>query len=493
MRSNKRIPDYEFGNLVGRAGRPGFGVEGRSLVLFKPHTNQEGQYKTLINQLRQTYNPLGRSPLAELLKHLFLEWKKVSNSEQETEFFTWLEQTNPITDNETSTDLIETLDSLDAILLAAIVEAEELAQQELSLTELEEKLRHVWQTSFACYADHEQQILESRFIKRGIALQQNIYPDKKQRRQFYRTSLPPRSANVLIQLYEKREFKQLLETGRDYADWNDNQRFEFIESVVKHLTSLHKFKLKEPPNKTTWQVILRWWFQILHEDAVIQECLFNKAEIISGDYQSPKKGQVSEWHAYINQNFIYRFNWGLGSIIALAVEETFGGEFPELEAWPQTGLPWIIFWLKELITWGTVNPVAAYLLAKHMAVTRKEAKELAKEYYTEYDYLPADERLNAKTIQDWTQKGMVSQYETTSSPLPSSFPVYLVQNFSDTAQGKKPRVVPVERENEIYWYDLAGYQLARCVRLANWQSGYLDSYDFNLDLSEKEILCKPYI
>ena len=32
--------------------------------------------------------------------------------------------------------------------------------------------------------------------------------------------------------------------------------------------------------------------------------------------------------------------------------------------WPRSGLPWIGFRLKELVNWGTLDPVAAFLLAR---------------------------------------------------------------------------------------------------------------------------------
>ena len=43
----------------------------------------------------------------------------------------------------------------------------------------------------------------------------------------------------------------------------------------------------------------------------------------------------------------------------------------ELDDWPRSGLPWIAFWIKEIITWGTLDPVAAYLLARGDAVDRE--------------------------------------------------------------------------------------------------------------------------
>ena len=64
---------------------------------------------------------------------------------------------------------------------------------------------------------------------------------------------------------------------------------------------------------------------------------------------------------------------------ALTVNELHQGhlEPTTLEIWPQTGLPWIVFWLKELIVWGTHNPVAAYLLTTGIAETQRDAQRIA--------------------------------------------------------------------------------------------------------------------
>src|SRR5271166_6117050 len=48
-----------------------------------------------------------------------------------------------------------------------------------------------------------------------------------------------------------------------------------------------------------------------------------------------------------------------GCIIALAENEAHGDTLQPttLEDWDQTTLPWIALWLKELIVWGTLDPV----------------------------------------------------------------------------------------------------------------------------------------
>jgi DEAD/DEAH box helicase len=496
----------EFGNLVGRAGRPGFGTEGRSLVVllstesieqikdpkekYKANKNRN-KYNSLINNLTIQNNnnyEISNSPssLAQLLIHLEQQWQSITISSAQDTFLTWLEQTAPLDYNnhlsEAESSAIEALDSLDSILLSAIVEIEHLAAKDLSPDELEEQLKKIWRRSFAYYASSEQEKLENLFIKRGRALKTEIYKNYSQRRRLYRTSLPPRAGNELLTIYSK--LKEHLKKGENYIIWTYDQRFNYIQTVVGQLGEISKFKLKIPSKKTSgnisWNEILRWWLDPIRA------------------IKQPKPSQISNWHSYISQNFGYRFNWGLGSVIALAIDEAFGDELVEssLENWTKTGLPWIVFWMKELIVWGTLDPVAAYLLAKVEDVTtRKQAEELAQTYYqciSERE-TEANEHLNAINIKNWVEQSFsrVERHLLTPEP-PNQIIVNLLRDFSK-APSKKWRVVPVEIGDDIQWFDLAGFSLAICQKPEKWQSDFLNTYDFMLDAENRVVSSKSYI
>jgi hypothetical protein len=76
---------------------------------------------------------------------------------------------------------------------------------------------------------------------------------------------------------------------------------------------------------------------------------------------------------HVATNFVYRGVWGLGSLIGVLLDGT-PGQPPvkalDIADWPRSGLPWIAFWIKELITWGTLDPVAAFLLARGDSIDR---------------------------------------------------------------------------------------------------------------------------
>jgi len=187
----------------------------------------------------------------------------------------------------------------------------------------------------------------------------------------------------------------------------------------------------------------------------------------------------------VKDNFIYRFNWGLGSIIALASDEAFGNKQiePLLTNWPLIGLPWIALWLKELLTWGTTDPVAAYLLANKMAVTRAEAEKVAGDYYLDQAHIQdLNEHLNAGTIRDWVQQKFNTNRKLERLAPPLKMKVHLLrQKDFIRVKNTKWRVLPVEMDHDLYWYDPAGFPLAYCTMPSAWRGSFINTYDFILD------------
>lgn len=492
-RYEKDIDVREFSNLVGRAGRPGFATEGRSLIVL-PQENAARNSKEIlaIKRARLKYFKLvhelqtqgtasnsgsrASSPLAGLLVYLWRQWFHFSGSNSLTDFFAWLEQTAPLEIPEASqvddprTLAVQALDSLDSLLLSIIVEAEQVESKDLTADELEGELKQVWQRSYAHFASAQEARLQDFFVVRGKAVKEKIYPDIYQRRRLYKTSLPPRAGQQLLNSYNL--IKQYFEPGKNYADWDPQQRFQYIQVIVEQLTSLRKFTLPvSARDKTPWYEKLHWWLDP------------------SGAPAKPGIKQISVWHDYIHKNFAYKFNWGLGSVVALALNDAYGGELREtsLEDWSKTGLPWIVFWLKELITWGTLEPVAAYILSQGMALTREKAETLAASYYLD---LPEDQEsddvLNASKIRQWAQSRLSAAQSGHTPTLPENLNVTLLRDFTNVVT-KQWRVVPVLTGDEIRWFDPAGYPLALSQQPTVWTKEYLSNYDFMLD-TEKQIV-----
>src|SRR5262249_32774271 len=144
----------------------------------------------------------------------------------------------------------------------------------------------------------------------------------------------------------------------------------YLTEVVGGVSQIPRFQvnnLKIGRSSVGWQDILSWW--IAPSQAA----------------KRPTPNQLYRWHRFVSDAFAYRFAWVLGSVLSIATYEVHSGELwpTRLEEWPRTGLPWVVFWVKELVVWGTVDPVAAYLLARSQAETRPNAEALAREYYSQ--------------------------------------------------------------------------------------------------------------
>ncbi|MDY7075556.1 MAG: DEAD/DEAH box helicase [Chloroflexota bacterium] len=478
----------DIANLMGRAGRPGFTTEGQALVLTMGSKNIAA-YIALSATLeaKPEVKPNPQSALHKLLTLLYKQWQLLSHSNDLAEFLTWLEQVTP---SELS---FQHLDTLDDILLTAIVELESQSGDQINPDDLEDRLKAVWHRSYACFAIPQEARWEQIFIQRGRAIvthEARNYGDRKQRRRLYTTTLPPRAAGQLLDLYPSIEM--ILQSGGDYAIWDSTQRFQYIVNVAIQINQIAKFTFAAPSKKffkqTRWENILHWWLDPFwgYDD---------EGMLISG-FVSPVSDQAFKWYQYVNANFIYKLNWGIGSCISIAFSHVYDGErrIPNVENWPDSGLPWIVFWLKELITWGTLEPVAAYLLARARSggiITRPEAERRAQEYYQSCSG-NVDEWLNPQSILKWTRENVTDRVTATRQKRSRFITVNLLRDFS-TASQPEFRVLPAEKDGKILWFDAAGFLLAESERPAGWNADWIRDRDFRLDYTRKQVQIEPYL
>lgn len=492
-RAQAPINVSEFQNLVGRAGRPGIGTEGRTLVVMANRndygaTRVRTRYQQLLSEISEVTDeqtsPFGssaQSALASLLSQIERLWTAVSGLESRETFLAWLEQVAPVqaaTPHLGSQDeflLIESVDTLDEFLLSAIVELEQLSQHTTDPTSLEDALQRIWQRTYARVATHDATALQTIFVRRGMALRSTVYPDEKHRRRLYKTSLPPRDATQLLSLYPT--LLPHLRSGADYINWSAAEKYEFIRHIVVNLAVVRPFNLAAGVGNTPWTSILRWWLDPQHASS------------------QPRRTRVSDWHKYVSNNFQYRFNWGLGSLIALTLDDLYQGELrlPTVSDWPQTGLPWIVFWLKELMTWGTLDPVAALLLSRRIRIVRRTAEEAAQEYYRSKASSEPNDILDPVSIMRWIQETQLNRsaeghrekrLHHISVELLRDFGVHISRQF---------RVLPVERDGHLKWYDPAGFPLAQSVIIEQWTENLVHEYDFFLDPYTRVVTSQLYL
>ena len=397
----------EFSNLAGRAGRPGVSTEGSALVILEEGAQwnrQRNAYESLITQVQAvatldatTANDVASSPLGHLMTSLEQAWRDLTGETTAADFKEWLEQAVVTTPNTDATPALSLLDSLDAFLIAAIQEVEDLRQSELQAAELEDELVAIWRRTYAYAAANEENNLSNIWMTRGKVIKDH-YPDAAYRRSLYKTSLSPRSAVALLDIQEI--VKTKLQEGDGYAYLTQEEQLAFVENIIRLLSSVPSFHiastLGRKKNFQDWPKLLRWW-------------------MFKGSLpQQPTPKEITGWYDFVAKNFIYRGAWGLGSVIGLLLDLVDENGQPlralEISDWPNSGLPWIAFWMKELITWGTLEPVAAFLLARGDAIDRPQAEAAAAEYYeTLPEGLSANDVLDPRRIRDWLGGRQVQQ------------------------------------------------------------------------------------
>jgi hypothetical protein len=283
--ANELLPLQEFSNLIGRAGRPGVATEGSALVVLPKRTlerNQFGQtvssysrqwngYEELVKNLEAATTAAASllpedqasSPLRHLLEALKSAWASLIDGGTDDEFKVWLDQTAIAPpDQETVPAAYDYLDTLDAFLIASVEEIEELLEGEIEGPALEEELTATWRRTYAFAASHDEAHLAAIWLGRGHAIKRH-YPDPIERRRLYRTSLSPRSARSLLAHAEAIRAK--LAEGRDYAEWNTEQQFAFVQGILALLSEIPSFRIQKilgrKRNFGDWPKILRWWLE----------------------------------------------------------------------------------------------------------------------------------------------------------------------------------------------------------------------------------------
>ena len=498
FRGNDRLLAAEFANLIGRAGRPGVTTEGTALVVlphqqYKPRQGGDRSryrkrqwrgYDELVGSLRQAAKIAAEggtsldktntsSALAMLMTKLRAGWKKISGSEDDEDFVIWLEATSIDTVDKEDEETAKCLDSLDAILLVSLHEVESLIARELESTDLETELVRIWRHTYAHAACAEEARLAKFWMARGGAIK-DIYPDASWRRRIYRTSLGPRSGQILLE--NAAAIREKLISGSDYADRSVELKFDFIRDILGRLSAVPDFtidrKLGRKKDFDDWDKLLRWWLAPMTLS------------------ESPTAKDLSDWYKFVSRNFIYRGSWGLGSVIGVLFDMNGDGQpidALKIEEWPKTGLPWIAFWLKELLNWGTLDPVVAFLLARGEASDRRQAAKKAEIYYEGQgkDVEPND-ILDPRRIRDW--------FEDTSLDwgMDGHFaPIYfkdvrLVRSEEDYLN-REISVLPIQEDNLLAWINPAGYLVAHSECPEEWLESMATEYTFTLTVDKCQI------
>lgn len=155
-------------------------------------------------------------------------------------------------------------------------------------------------------------------------------------------------------------------------------------------------------------------------------------------------------------------------------------------------MPWIAFWLKELITWGTLDPVVAFLLARGDAVDRDSAAAQAQAYYTALaDDADPNDILDPRKIGDWVE-GLRPEVAKGDRPPAPQFGVELERPSVDYLVDRIT-VFPLQKEAGLTWIDPAGHVVARSAAPDAWNEHMSAQFQFDLLVTAATVEGERYL
>ncbi len=463
----------EFRNLAGRAGRPGSarGIEGMTLIALPTQisttaaagrANQRRQRAELhsdYDRLRESLVIEERdadevpSPLALLLNNISDRAYRLLEIAPAT-FLDWLETTAPtVVSPEAGTGassgvarLADAMDELDTILLTSLEEIALFENVAMTRARAEAQLAALWRTTFTAVATTQEAWLEHAFVRRGVGIIEHIYPDTDERRRLYQYGLPP----VIGRRFEAvaRQMRELLIAADVYGLANPQTRIDLFEALGNLVSGDRGFGFRVRRTDTDeailarWRDVLGWWMN-------------------EPDAAAPSPEELRSWQRFVSDNLEFRLGIAIGAVVAEAWND--GTEdaltLPSLAVWKNTtGLPWIGFWARELLRWGTHDPFVAFCLAQGLAPTRESANARRSEFDVWLDEAQGD-----PTSEDQIDPQLFLRWQASlpraTGAAEAELQLQAILTGTSGARGRYA-VIPVTRDNETAWLDPAGFELA---------------------------------
>jgi len=472
----------EFRNLAGRAGRPGAtrGIEGMTLIALPTqisttaaavrstqrrqrtdlHTDYDRLRTSLVLEERDADEV--SSPLALLLNSISDRAQRLLGVVPGT-FLDWLEVTAPtVVSSEAGTGaydsfarLADAMDELDAILLTSLEEIARVDDVAMTRAHIETHLVALWRTTFTVVASVQESWMEHAFVRRGAGIIEHLYPDPIERHSLYQYGLTPvigRRFNAVA-----RQMRDLLIAADTYGAEDPTTRINLFEALGNLISGDRGFGFRVRRTDTDeailgrWRDVLGWWMN--EPDAV-----------------SPSPEGLRSWQRFVSDNLEFRLGVAIGAVVAKAWND--GAEdaltLPSLEAWKNTtGLPWIGFWARELLRWGTHEPFVAFCLAQGLATTRVAAHARL----GEFDAWLNDER-SEPTSEDRIDPQLFIRWQASlqhDEVAMEAEPEIRAVLTGTTGERGRYAVIPVKREDHIAWLDPAGFELASTRLLAGYR------------------------
>jgi hypothetical protein len=172
---------------------------------------------------------------------------------------------------------------------------------------------------------------------------------------------------------------------------------------------------------------------------------------------------------------------------------------PTLDEWREvTGLPWAAFWLRELLSWGTLEPVVAFMIAQGgvsaTVTTRRDAEGYIGRYYdwhlARFPGAAPDDFFHPARLADWYREEFGEALQARDAE-PENIGVSLARDFPRTSPDTYS-VLPGELPDRVVWLDAAGYRLAESPKPTSWHERLATRHDYYLNVRQRSVVAHPF-
>jgi hypothetical protein len=319
--------------------------------------------------------------------------------------------------------------------------------------------------TFARVAAAQEDFLERSVVQRGRAFVERLYPNHEQRRRLYQYGFTPyvgrRFELVAPQLIAE------LQGAANFGAESVEARFQLFFRLGERVRAEPGigYRVRQTAGDqivlANWIGVLGWWMQ--RPEAV-----------------APTPDNLRAWQRFVTEDLKFRLGVAVGAAVAQAWGRNAGDlETPTLETWrATTGLPWIGFWFRELLRWGTLDPFVAFALAQGLARTRDEAALLRPEFEA---WLAAEgfDR-QAETLID-PQRFLAWQRSRILQPVAGDAVRASAAQLTQV-DGRRGAydVRPIVRNDGVEWIDAAGYSVGRSLHSQALLTTVPERHDFRL-------------
>ena len=217
-----------------------------------------------------------------------------------------------------------------------------------------------------------------------------------------------------------------------------------------------------------WHGVLGWWMGMPGAD-------------------SPDPSDLRAWQTFISDNLDFRLGVAIGAVVARAWSEGTDEplDTPTLDTWKSiTGLPWFAFWAKELLRWGTLDPLVAFALSLGLAKSRTDAARMQPAFLEwlaeEVPGHDSEDQIDPRKLLAWSRT--LGAPEATA---PRRTPIAVELSGTD-GRAKRYSVIPVKSGSRIRWLDASGFRLAISPIPADFPSTDRQSRDYDLVIRKGE-------